>query len=286
MADNINIKNVTEAEEVRGGDFFIIETPEGTRSVDFSNILIPLDNATFNNKISAFETDINTHRSEIIALTASLNEGSNTDIKVRSVSAQTLTADSITTDSITTDSITTDSLSIGGDGSEILTPFVQVVCHEWEDTSTYSLPSDTVTTLSAASGRITSRYSNSSFLLLPQISGEVNNDSGGALRRIVDGVTTYINVSAGYDSNRKRYMFQASYDADNNSTPVTELRMHIDQPFAPAGTEIKYYMTWEADSTNTFYLNRAVSDSNSSNYERGHSKFTIVEIASGAVSFV
>ena len=279
MADNINIKNVTEAEEVRGGDFFIIETPEGTRSVDFSNILIPLDNATFNNKISAFETDINTHRSEIIALTASLNEGSNTDIKVRSVSAQTLTADSITTDSIT--------LSIGGDGSEILTPFVQVVCHEWEDTSTYSLPSDTVTTLSAASGRITSRYSNSSFLLLPQISGEVNNDSGGALRRIVDGVTTYINVSAGYDSNRKRYMFQASYDADNNSTPVTELRMHIDQPFAPAGTEIKYYMTWETVNTGQyFYLNRTVSNSDTSGYERGHSKFTIVEIASGAVSFV
>lgn len=92
MANNTSISNLSEVEEVNAGDFFIIDTPNGTQKIDFGNVLIPLDNATFNTTISAHATDITTNRTEIQTLTAALYDGGDTTLAVGSLSTQSLTA--------------------------------------------------------------------------------------------------------------------------------------------------------------------------------------------------
>ena len=93
MANNTSISNLSEVEEVNAGDFFIIDTPNGTQKIDFGNVLIPLDNATFNTTISAHATDITTNRTEIQTLTAALYDGGDTTLAVGSLSTQSLTAE-------------------------------------------------------------------------------------------------------------------------------------------------------------------------------------------------
>ncbi len=68
MANNTSISNLNEVEEVNSGDFFIIDTPSGTQKIDFGNVLIPLDNATFNTTISAHADDIAQNKTELKTL--------------------------------------------------------------------------------------------------------------------------------------------------------------------------------------------------------------------------
>lgn len=55
----INIKELPLVNQVQAGDFFIVETTQGTNIVDFSNIIIPPENTTFYNEIEQLQTDVN-----------------------------------------------------------------------------------------------------------------------------------------------------------------------------------------------------------------------------------
>lgn len=54
----INIKELPLINSVQAGDFFIVETTQGTNIIDFSNILIPPENTTFYNEIEQLQTDV------------------------------------------------------------------------------------------------------------------------------------------------------------------------------------------------------------------------------------
>ena len=55
----INIKELPLVNEVQSGDFFIVETTQGTNIIDFSNIIIPPVNVSFYSEIEQLQTDVN-----------------------------------------------------------------------------------------------------------------------------------------------------------------------------------------------------------------------------------
>ena len=63
MADSLNIRDLPKIDEIKSGDFVLVETPNGTKILDFRNFLISEDNITFAARISSFEVQ------NIIALT-------------------------------------------------------------------------------------------------------------------------------------------------------------------------------------------------------------------------
>ena len=54
----VNIKEIPLINQVQAGDFFIVETTQGTNIVDFSNIIIPPENTSFYNEIENLQTDV------------------------------------------------------------------------------------------------------------------------------------------------------------------------------------------------------------------------------------
>tara|TARA_R110000787_G_scaffold114620_4_gene224366 strand:+ start:452 stop:940 length:489 start_codon:yes stop_codon:yes gene_type:complete len=65
MADKINIKLLKEIEDFKSGDKIILETEEGTRLLDFDNLIIGSDNITFFSTITGNSTDIAALSAEI-----------------------------------------------------------------------------------------------------------------------------------------------------------------------------------------------------------------------------
>lgn len=64
----INIEQLPEADEVKNGDFFIIDDTVVTKRIDFKNIIFGLDNVTFASTISSQSTDIATLSSNLNSL--------------------------------------------------------------------------------------------------------------------------------------------------------------------------------------------------------------------------
>jgi len=54
----VNIKELPLVNEVQAGDFFIVETTQGTNIIDFSNIIIPPENTSFYGEIQQLQTDV------------------------------------------------------------------------------------------------------------------------------------------------------------------------------------------------------------------------------------
>ena len=81
-----NIIRLPESDEIKSGDFVIVETADGTRILDFKNFLISTDNITFASTLSTYETDIKNNRTDIDSLTGALLNGKQ-DIFVASISS-------------------------------------------------------------------------------------------------------------------------------------------------------------------------------------------------------
>jgi hypothetical protein len=60
----INITDLPQATEARAGDYFIIETSTGTQIINFSDIIMPIDNTLITNLV-------NTHTDQIVSLSLS-----------------------------------------------------------------------------------------------------------------------------------------------------------------------------------------------------------------------
>lgn len=65
--DQINIKKIQFVEEIKPGYYLIVETPEGTRLIDYTNFVVGQDNITFDPLLSAFDTDIRNLSAQVIA---------------------------------------------------------------------------------------------------------------------------------------------------------------------------------------------------------------------------
>lgn len=82
--EQINIGKITPVDEIKPGYLIIVQTPDGTRVIDYTNFVIGQDNITFAPLLSAFDTDINT-LSTNVATQNTINVA-----KFDSVSAETL----------------------------------------------------------------------------------------------------------------------------------------------------------------------------------------------------
>lgn len=84
----VNIKELPIVNQVQAGDFFIVETTQGTNIVDFSNIIIPPENTTFYGDIEQLQTDVNALSTLYILQTALIATVSGAlDTKIDTVSA-------------------------------------------------------------------------------------------------------------------------------------------------------------------------------------------------------
>ena len=66
----VTFADLPEAGEVSAGEFFIIEDIVQTKKINFSNIIVGLDNITFASTLSSQSTDINSLSASINALSA------------------------------------------------------------------------------------------------------------------------------------------------------------------------------------------------------------------------
>lgn len=84
MADNeniINIKDLTEIEQVIAGNKFIIETDDETNILDFKNLIFGLENTTFGDTITGNSAEIQRVEAKVDSLSADV------DTQIAAVSA-------------------------------------------------------------------------------------------------------------------------------------------------------------------------------------------------------
>lgn len=65
-----SISELPEADEVKSGDYFIVDSIGIAKKINFNNIIFGLDNVTFASTISAHTTEINTLSSDLGTLSA------------------------------------------------------------------------------------------------------------------------------------------------------------------------------------------------------------------------
>jgi len=282
MANNTSISNLNEVEEVNSGDFFIIDTPSGTQKIDFGNVLIPLDNATFNTTISAHADDIAQNKTELKTLTAALYNGVDQNLKLNSVNVLT---------QLSAVSANVDTIEVADFENSVVGSVLQTIQFRTNEHMTLSIEDDAIHSLSALSASITPKADNSAFLIITKLHSQYpsSNDFGYGFRR--DTGTDYSSPTyvdrldhnpQGGSTARGHYMFIGQYYVNTSQTEEKYL-IHIDAPEVSKGTVVTYHPTVRTthDSALVFYLNRCVATNNAYNYEDGESSIIIMEIAAG-----
>jgi hypothetical protein len=242
MANNTSISNLNEVEEVNSGDFFIIDTPSGTQKIDFGNVLIPLDNATFNTTISAHAEDIAQNRTELKTLTSALYNGVDQNLKLNSVNV--LTQLSAVSGNIT-------SLSADGGRPVYVRDTVIQKVYGKDDTQ-YSITTDASVQTFISAG-ITPREKGSKILGQFVISGIYHGGNGGfgfdiARHDTTNNTMTYL-VSGYNDAAGSLDL----YALDNHYYPNNVIIFEDD---IPAGsTELRYILSADERDSGTLTVN-------------------------------
>ena len=243
MADNTSISNLNEVEEVNSGDFFIIDTPSGTQKIDFGNVLIPLDNATFNTTISAHADDIAQNRTELKTLTAALYNGVDQNLKLNSVNI--LDQLSAVNSNIT-------NLSANGKAVNVVNNVVQTTTNT--EGTQYTINSTTITE-TAISGTITPHFKNSKILVDIDVYSSKDDYGGGFFlgRYDVTNNTMTTLISSAKDGTGY-YMFYSgnSHEYDSN-------RIFLEDSIPAGSTELRYILS-AAGYSETWKLNFSVSN--------------------------
>ena len=88
---SISIKQLPRIEEVNTGDLFLIQTPSSSNTLDFKNLIIGLENTTFANTISTFNTNIEILSADVGSLSAKVDTNT-ADIVIANDNISTNTA--------------------------------------------------------------------------------------------------------------------------------------------------------------------------------------------------
>ena len=171
-----------------------------------------------------------------------------------------------------------------GDTGKIL----QVVSTNVTTTSSSVISNAPTLVESPASITFNSLGLNSHFVISGQVGGEASTADhaiGFVLQRIVGGVTTNINVgtAAGNRASLTAIQNQGYVTVDNASTPSSNsFAPYRDSPSQAANTSIKYVFSVckiNQSATITYYFGRALSDSDTADYERLPCNITVMEVA-------
>ena len=93
MSTEISIKQLPQITEINNDDLLLVQTPNATNTLLFSNFVIGLDNTTFSSTITQNSTDIETLSSQIESLSSDVDSLSGifrSDIDTLSTNLDTL----------------------------------------------------------------------------------------------------------------------------------------------------------------------------------------------------
>lgn len=93
MSTEISIKQLPQITEINNDDLLLVQTPNATNTLLFSNFVIGLDNTTFSSTITQNSTDIETLSSQIKSLSSDVDSLSGifrSDIDTLSTNLDTL----------------------------------------------------------------------------------------------------------------------------------------------------------------------------------------------------
>jgi len=149
--------------------------------------------------------------------------------------------------------------------------------------TTSSLTSDSGgNQISALSTNITPKSSSSKFLITVTICGEFSNsgqpyNSMFSISRTIGGTHTELVASSTGNRTAGIMTPTISFQVNASSTMEAASYQYVDSPNTTS--QITYAPRVKSNTSNTFYLNRTVSDTNNADYERGTSTIVIQEIA-------
>ena len=168
-----------------------------------------------------------------------------------------------------------------GTGGKIL----QVVTQGYANATTVSVTGGSHTDV-GFSVDITPTTSDSVMLVAYSLMGETGAspwDAMAAFSRTISGTRTVVVTTDGYGSNRNPgliAMGESHGNSDNSSTPGMFSMPLFPDTGRPANTNTITYAPTVYYATNmTFAINRTISDSDSTSYERGMSWITVMEVA-------
>ena len=258
MADNKNtsIKNLPQVEEIKAGDFLLVEADNGTSIIDFEDFVLGDNNTTHGFQISGLQTDITGLSSSIDSVSGSINP------------------------------VKTDVATISAQVEKGINQIISTVI-----TDTYSVTtSETTFTVipELLSASITPKFASSKILIQPVFHVGATTYGGGAQYGVVftahrgetSGDTKYAaNITdlpvaddvAGRSSVKKVSFGVAKQPFGNYDIAVTNWNY----------LEITYRFKWGTFMTSDYrrYINRASYDANSAGISYYTSTVTLIEIA-------
>ena len=153
-------------------------------------------------------------------------------------------------------------------------------------TDSYSATSNqTVQRITGLSVNITPTSTSNKILVYLSVNVAVDGNYGGqgmSLERSVGGSVTEIGIATGSGSRGAYTLKAVGSGANGRNYPVSHSIMHLDTPVS-TNQHTYQVMHYDTDNTNNIFINRTLTDSNSSGYGRYVSNITVMEIASGAL---
>ena len=153
-------------------------------------------------------------------------------------------------------------------------------------TDSYSATSNqTVQRITGLSVNITPTSTSNRILVYLSVNVAVDGNYGGqgmSLERSVGGSVNEIAIATGAGSRGAYTLKAVGSGANGRNYPVSHSIMHLDTPVSTAQHTYQV-MHYDTDNTNNIYINRTLTDSNSTGYGRYVSNITVMEIASGAL---
>ena len=234
MADNknIGIKNLPQVEEVKAGDFLLVEADDGTSIIDFQDFVLGGDNTTHGFQISGLQTDITGLSSSIDTLSANTLRSGDTvaDLTVTALTAANLSATKI----------------------HVPNTVVQIVYEKNNVQHSFTTDASVETSISAA---ITPNYKSSKIL------GQI----------VVNGILISGAAGGGFDvgrhdvTNNTFTYIVSGYDDGTGSLDLYTGANHYFSPYVitfedtiPAGsTELRYILSADERDSSTMIINNS-----------------------------
>lgn len=145
-------------------------------------------------------------------------------------------------------------------------------------TDTFSSSSTSYTPITGLSATITPRSTSSKILVMVQLAASISGtESAGAYFKITGGNTSgYVGDAAG---SRRQAVLGAVNSETIYAWRIATLTYPINYLDSPSTTSTITYQVEGITSAGTFYVNRSGSDTDATNYGRGASSITLIEVA-------
>jgi len=270
MAESVNIKKLVQADEINNGDFFIVETPQGTRILDYEDLIFSDKNTTFAPKLSAHTDDINVNLNNIAELSGYHLAN---PFRVQNLSATdglSATGPVLVRDNLqATGTVSAGAGFIFPDGTKQTTANLKTVTGVFSG-QTFSTTSSTLVN-TPISATITPATTASRILVLSQVTcgANVNYRFGVSIAR--DSTDIMLGETSG---SRKAVTVggEAGSIDDNHAVPI----MVVDTPATT--NSITYFVKVLVQSGYTLYLNRTYNDLDGDRTMRTISTITLMEV--------